>query len=467
MSKGVKQSIFLLIFLLIASLIFSGISIFEKEEIIEEKENISAQLQETEKKVLLAEAKANDLEKELAVLEQEKTALQTEKEQIEQEVVSAEEKVQNLQGRIDEVITEREKWKSRLQKMTAERDELVVQLQKASEPKVVYKERIVYKEKEPEPGQEESQSQEDGSAKHSGAMPEGIDREDKYWAEVLKEKAELEIQVGQLKEELTNNSLEIITLKQTNADLQIELDNIQREREVVHKDIKDIKDKYEREMSALRQDLKKVKETKGALINNLSLELARTKNDTKFVQNRNEKISQENTELRKQLQQLVSTKGELEKNIVRLKQDKIQIEKQLEEREGMIQAKIQEIWQIKENLDETFRSSQLIESKEAEDSGKSGVDLQPIRVVSGEDEPEPVEERPTGYNGKVISVNAENNFVIVDIGETEGITLGETLGVYRNAEHIATLEVIQIRNDISAADVKEMKMKILQGDIVR
>jgi hypothetical protein len=62
----------------------------------------------------------------------------------------------------------------------------------------------------------------------------------------------------------------------------------------------------------------------------------------------------------------------------------------------------------------------------------------------------------------------ENNFVIVDLGEQDGVKVGQTFNVFRNTEKIASLEVIQIRKEISAADIKSVtpgsKLKI--GDLV-
>jgi len=60
--------------------------------------------------------------------------------------------------------------------------------------------------------------------------------------------------------------------------------------------------------------------------------------------------------------------------------------------------------------------------------------LPPIVVTStqGDEEEKPQRaEKPTGYNGNIVSVNEENNFVIIDLGEESGVKLGETLNVYR------------------------------------
>jgi hypothetical protein len=76
-------------------------------------------------------------------------------------------------------------------------------------------------------------------------------------------------------------------------------------------------------------------------------------------------------------------------------------------------------------------------------------------------------EAGVGLQGKVISVNEANNFVIVDLGEKTGIHLGDNLSVYRDSKYIARLEVIQIRKDISAADLKDQWSKVRVGDVVR
>ena len=85
------------------------------------------------------------------------------------------------------------------------------------------------------------------------------------------------------------------------------------------------------------------------------------------------------------------------------------------------------------------------------------IELSPIIVdqdqLSGDvSEPQPIE---TGVNGNVISVNDENNFVIVNLGQDTGLQLGDKLNVYRGAEYIAGLEIIQVRKDIAAADIKK------------
>jgi len=68
---------------------------------------------------------------------------------------------------------------------------------------------------------------------------------------------------------------------------------------------------------------------------------------------------------------------------------------------------------------------------------------------------------------KVIAINRENGFVIIDAGTENGISQGSVLHVYRDAKPIATLEAIQLRADITACDIKQEIAAIAAGDIVK
>ena len=70
--------------------------------------------------------------------------------------------------------------------------------------------------------------------------------------------------------------------------------------------------------------------------------------------------------------------------------------------------------------------------------------------------------------GSIISINESNNFVIVDLGqENSSVGVGNALKVYRNSNEIATLEVIQVRRDICAADIKDKSDELKVGDVVK
>lgn len=432
MSKAAKQSIFILIILVLGSLGFAGYTIFEKQKVEKAKASLQSSLKKAKAKDKKQTAQIEELETELEQSNEEKSKLQT-------KIDNAEKQIEDLLVQVTEVTDDRDKWKRRIDTIQRERDELMAKVSQLSRMK---KEQSSKKQESPQ--KEETKQQTTLPTKKE---PKKVVRttstspsDEEYWASVLREKAELEVQIGDFKEELSRNSIEIVDLKKQNSDLQLELEDLKRDKETIEREIK------------YKEDL----------VNNLSLELARSKNDKKFIVDRADKIKEENAELRSQVKSLIATKTALEKSIVRISEEKNKVEKQLGQTESLIQSKIDEIWEIKDSIDKTFESSKVPVLS-------NSVELPPIVVST--DDPDPnrayVPEAKPGYNGKVVSINEENNFVIVDIGERSDIQLGDVLSVYHNDKYIARLEIIQVRKDISAADIKDQWQEIKVGDIVR
>ena len=100
--------------------------------------------------------------------------------------------------------------------------------------------------------------------------------------------------------------------------------------------------------------------------------------------------------------------------------------------------------------------------------------MPPIVVQNRKEEPPPesapaLSEEPvsSGISGKVREVNAENGFVVLDVGQKQGVKPGDALRVYRDSEEIAQIEIIKVSLNVSAADIKTKKAQIQPGDIVR
>ena len=158
-------------------------------------------------------------------------------------------------------------------------------------------------------------------------------------------------------------------------------------------------------------------------------------------------------------------KLDLEKTISRLIDQKDAMQKKLIETGSVIQSRIDDIWKIKEGLDKKL-------SENAPSSSASGsMELPPIIVNAPNNQQQAPPQAPVsgGKNqGSIISINDANNFVIVDLGqENSSVNIGTILKVYRNSKEIATLEVIQIRRDICAGDIKDKSSELKVGDIVR
>jgi hypothetical protein len=437
-AKSVVIGLLLLLFVAVGVIAFMNI---QKQNIEKAKSSLVQQVEEFQLRETRQLTENKNLNEKISSIEQAKTDLEERLKKLD---------VNGLDSKIAELTKERDDWRNKvevLQKekesLSTERDDLLAKVKEIPEPQIIYKyiepQNIAKSPEEDQLVPETATSEELVQTSSTSEAPEEKSSEDEgYWAGVLKEKAELELKIEKLNEDLTNNSVEIVELKKINSDMQLEVEKLTNDKESIEREIKYGKD----------------------LSDSLSLALARAENDKKFLNDRIVKFNEENTNLRDQIKRLSSTKIALEKSIVRLQDEKKNVEKKLVETENVIQNRIDEIWDIKQNLQDSFHTSKTSNSGE--------VELSPIVVsssegVKGEDA---IGLRPPGFNGNVVSVNDENNFVIVNIGKDAGLQIGDSISVYRGAEFVAALEIIQVRKDIAAADIKNKVAKIEVGDLV-
>lgn len=431
MSKAAKNSIFILIGLIVIVLGFTGKTLMDKKAVEEAKLAVEGERDSLNKTLKARVTDIKNLKNDLSVTQGE-VAKMTKK------FNESENRAKELMSEVDNISKEREKFKQRFEDISDERNSLLERVEKlVGDNKDLEKElQLALDRAEAAQVQKQVVQQTPETAEMTIPTPKG---DEGHWANVLKDKASLEMKLTELEDELSKSSLEIVELSQAKTELEIEVDTLVHEKEDLERDITH----------------------KEGLINNLSLELARTKNDKKFISDRSKKLNDENANLRKQLKMLASTKGALEKSIVRLTKDKQKIENQLGQSETLIQSKIDEIWEIKESIDDSLKSAQGIPPS-------SDIELPPI-VVSSDGPSVNFNSGMSvpGISGKVVSINEENNFIIVDVGENSGVRIGDKLSVYRDSKYLASLEVIQVRKDISAADIKDQWTKIEVGDIVQ
>lgn len=416
---------------------FAFVTVMDKMKLEQDNANLQDSLIQTQDREQKGQIEIKKLKKEVADSQQDASKLKT-------KLSKTEKQAEDLMDQVDNIKKDRDKFKDRVDNIKKERDGLMSKVQNLVKKNESLQEdlqraRSMQEEMEAEPVPT-PQPKTRSTARQTSIPVTADDGDEAYWAQLLKDKASLEIKISELEEELSQNSLEIVELTQAKTELEIELDTVQHDREELERNI-------------AHQE---------GLINNLSLELARTKNDKKFVSDRAKKVTDENKELRKQLKMLASTKGALEKSIVRLTKDKDKIESQLGQSEIIVQSKIDEIWDIKDSLDKAFKTS----TTGVEPS--SDVELPPIVVSSnGQGASYNTGISHPGLNGKVVSINEDNNFLIVNIGEDSGVRVGDKLSVYRDTKYLASLEVIQVRKDIAAADIKDQWTKIQVGDLVQ
>ncbi len=72
-------------------------------------------------------------------------------------------------------------------------------------------------------------------------------------------------------------------------------------------------------------------------------------------------------------------------------------------------------------------------------------------------------------DGRVLVVNKEFNFIVIDLGEQDSVTVGTQFGVYRDGELLAKVEVEQVYKDMSSARIlpDDLKGEIQEDDEVK
>ena len=190
----------------------------------------------------------------------------------------------------------------------------------------------------------------------------------------------------------------------------------------------------------------------------MAAELVAEKNDKFQIQGSAKSVKDENTFLRRQLKGLNNRKIDLERRLADLQDKNATLNNRLYEMELMLKDRLVKTGALKKDM-------QAKETAKASGGKKESVELSPIVVrpqKSGASA-----QQIAALLGKVLAINRDNNFIIVDLGEGSGVKTGNTFTVYRQNQAIAEVSVIQVRKDISACDIKKENTPIKLGDTVK
>jgi len=264
--------------------------------------------------------------------------------------------------------------------------------------------------------------------------------EDMYWAGVLKAKKSLEVQMENVNSQLKTMQINGEQLKKDKDVLDLEVKSLNRD----------------------KQDLKRQLEYNQKLIDSLAQELVREKNDKFETQTTVSSLKDENEIIKRQLKSLNVRKINLESKVTELQREKFDFENKLTVMDSVLKDNITQMDGLKRQFEaaQKERLTALVEPK------KESVELPPIVVRPQAEMPKEAGSAPP-TTGKVLTVNEDSGFVIINIGEDAGLRMGDTFQVYRGNESIATIEIIQLRPNISACDIKKSTGTIKSGDIIR
>jgi seryl-tRNA synthetase len=167
------------------------------------------------------------------------------------------------------------------------------------------------------------------------------------------------------------------------------------------------------------------------------------------------KLRGENVGLKRELTLLNKEKARLQNNIKDIVDKKNVLEQKISGVENIMKEKSMDLEELQQQLTTTIKGRPETAVRET-----ASVELPPIVVkpsVGGR-----------GLRGEVLAVNPEEKFIVVNLGENTGVVPGSLMRVMRGSREIGTVEIVETRKEISAADIKEALdgFAIQEGDIV-
>jgi len=355
-----------------------------------------------------------ELEKERDKLTKENDSLVSQVNELNQRRQNLELRIQQLSGDLERAIRDKDELDRKYQFAEKARQELAEQVKKLREqkPQVV------------------SQASSLSPAVASSG-------EDAYWAQILKAKTEAEFQLENIRSELRQLQLTNEKLQRDKAALELEITNLNRDKEELQRKL----DYNQKMMDSLAQ------------------ELVRDKNEKIAADEAVKVIKNENAMLRRQIAAINERKENLERKLLELQDKNTNLEKKVKELDTNLQTSVSQIDTLKKQV--TSGESVSPEKKE------EAVELPPI-VVRPRQESVPIESSVgASLVGKILAVNADNNFVVIDLGEDNGVKIGDVFKVWRDSKQVADIEVIQVRRSISACDIKKEMTPLKVGDLVK
>ena len=258
---------------------------------------------------------------------------------------------------------------------------------------------------------------------------------DYFVSDLLRQKVVMEVELKKLKEAFLPKELHIEELKGDRKDLESQLSKAYEENLLA-------KNKFE--------DATKVSEI-------LSRDLLKEKDRNVKAKGEFEARQAENQILKLKLAELESTANRFN----RLVAEKENADLRFSQLKRELEQKDQELEKIKLAFSEKARQSEEIRAEAYHPP--SEVELPPIFLQNSQSDntaiSSPIDRinMGTSLKGRIVAVNSEHNFVVIDMGRQNGIETGEEFDIYRGQAYIGLIEVIQMRDRISACDIKDVK----------
>ncbi|MDP8233472.1 MAG: hypothetical protein P9M06_01525 [Candidatus Saelkia tenebricola] len=261
--------------------------------------------------------------------------------------------------------------------------------------------------------------------------------DDSFWSNLLREKSNLELRLSSLERLLEKKDSEI--------------SRFEKEKENLNNIVNDLLDKKEN-LENKFQDTKKI-------VSSLSASLEQEKKEKFSYIKQVEEMQRDKNTLQMKVAQAQDRKKEISERITQLEQN---VEKEKKEKEifnqrigyinRVLEDEVLEVTKLKQDLEMALEKIKKLNY----DTEGEAVELPRIEI------------KDELLKGRVVFVNVEEGFIIIDIGRRDGVQIGMGFSIYRGNTLIAKLQVIDVREVTSAASIllSLPKMQIAENDSV-
>ncbi len=347
----------------------------------------------------------------------EKQALQQKIARLNDEISRLKKDISTYKSQISSMKLEKGKWEEKYNSVLKEKVSLKEKINSLEEQLDAKKEEI---------GDLKAQLEKAKSVGRKETQQETIS--DEFWADVVKRKAELEAKVEKLESELREKEVARKEAIQKKLELELKYSQLQSEN-----------------MELLRQ-----LEYSKRMINILTRDYVREKEDRRAMSELLEKIQKENDLIKNKVVKLTKSETYLEKELARKEEERDILKRHIEDMNTVVRDSIDKILTLTDKMGkiQVDASKNLSKSKV--------VSLPPIIV--GEEKPAISSESSTSSNseikgGKILNVNEAHNFVVIDLGKNDGVVEGMEFDVLRGGSKIARVKVKMLKDDVCAADI--------------
>jgi len=365
----------------------------------------------------------SDLEGEKRRIKKESDVLKKSFDDAQRMAKEMESRLGSVSAELDRAVAERDRIKSMMDQITGDRDKLYEELKIAQEEVTNAKQAVRLMPKVEETAQKQQQA------------PAGTDS---YWEDVVRRKAELESEKDELITQLRTKDVQLKDMESKNKDFEMQLTDINRAKSELEAAI----NFKERTLAIVTKDLVKERE------------------DRKVVMGEIDKLKDENMSLVREHKFLGRIQSDLEGKLKSSMDEKDILGRKVDEIQTVLKDKALDIDSLQKQLTRSVSSA-----KDVMGDQSKAVALPPI-VVRADNKPS---RAVSTLEGKVMAMNGKEQFVIVDLGATNGVKPGDKFEVFSKGNKIATLAVIETRKDISACDIVESSpaSAIKEGDSVK